>query len=42
MLSFLKTIERALACGETVLMENMGESIDPVLDPLLGRHTVKK
>ncbi|KAM6104169.1 LOW QUALITY PROTEIN: dynein axonemal heavy chain 11 [Theristicus caerulescens] len=39
---FLKTIERALACGETVLIKNMGESIDPVLDPLLGRHTVKK
>ncbi|CAM9220931.1 unnamed protein product [Bubo scandiacus] len=39
---FLKTIERALTCGETVLIKNMGESIDPVLDPLLGRHTVKK
>ncbi|KAM6422508.1 LOW QUALITY PROTEIN: dynein axonemal heavy chain 11 [Rhynochetos jubatus] len=37
---FLKTIERALACGETVL-RNMGESIDPILDLLLGRHTVK-
>ncbi|KAM9287928.1 LOW QUALITY PROTEIN: dynein axonemal heavy chain 11 [Cariama cristata] len=38
---FLKTNERALACGETVLVENIGESIDPVLDPLLG-HTGKK
>ncbi|KAM6210848.1 LOW QUALITY PROTEIN: dynein axonemal heavy chain 11 [Sarcoramphus papa] len=39
---YLKTIERALACGEIVLIENMGESIDSILDPLLGRHTVKK
>ncbi|KAM6338976.1 LOW QUALITY PROTEIN: dynein axonemal heavy chain 11 [Podargus strigoides] len=39
---FLKTIETGLASGETVLIENMDESIDPILDPLLGRHTVKK
>ncbi|KAM6276202.1 LOW QUALITY PROTEIN: dynein axonemal heavy chain 11 [Spheniscus humboldti] len=39
---YLKTIERALACGEIVLIENVGESIDPILDPLLGRHAVKK
>ncbi|KAM6142342.1 LOW QUALITY PROTEIN: dynein axonemal heavy chain 11 [Phoenicopterus ruber ruber] len=38
---FLKTIE-ALAYGETLLIENTGESVDPILDPLLGRHTVKK
>ncbi|KAM9230987.1 LOW QUALITY PROTEIN: dynein axonemal heavy chain 11 [Leptosomus discolor] len=38
---FLKTIKRALAYGD-VLIENMGESIDPILDPQLGRHTVKK
>uniref|UniRef100_A0A7M4FBW4 Dynein axonemal heavy chain 11 n=1 Tax=Crocodylus porosus TaxID=8502 RepID=A0A7M4FBW4_CROPO len=39
---FLKTIERALACGDTVLIENLGETIDPVLDHLLGRNTTKK
>ncbi|XP_074840743.1 dynein axonemal heavy chain 11 isoform X1 [Carettochelys insculpta] len=39
---FLKTIERALACGETILIENLHETIDPVLDPLLGRNTIKK
>ncbi|KAM7123899.1 LOW QUALITY PROTEIN: dynein axonemal heavy chain 11 [Ciconia maguari] len=38
---FLKTIETALAWGETVLIKSMGESIDPILDPLLGSHTVK-
>ncbi|XP_062979874.1 dynein axonemal heavy chain 11 [Elgaria multicarinata webbii] len=39
---FLKSIERALACGDTVLIENLDERVDPVLDPLLGRNTVKK
>uniref|UniRef100_A0A670JQ67 Dynein axonemal heavy chain 11 n=1 Tax=Podarcis muralis TaxID=64176 RepID=A0A670JQ67_PODMU len=39
---FLKTIERALACGDVVLIENLDEAVDPVLDPLLGRNTVKK
>uniref|UniRef100_A0A8C4YFM3 Dynein axonemal heavy chain 11 n=1 Tax=Gopherus evgoodei TaxID=1825980 RepID=A0A8C4YFM3_9SAUR len=39
---FLKTIERALACGDTILIENLNETVDPVLDPLLGRNTVKK
>ncbi|KAM6087603.1 LOW QUALITY PROTEIN: dynein axonemal heavy chain 11 [Chlamydotis macqueenii] len=39
---FLKTVEGALDCGETVLIENMGGSIDPILDPLLGRQKVKR
>ncbi|XP_039198067.1 dynein heavy chain 11, axonemal isoform X1 [Crotalus tigris] len=39
---FLKTIERTLACGDVVLIENLNEKIDPVLDPLLGRNTIKK
>ncbi|ETE63288.1 Dynein heavy chain 11, axonemal, partial [Ophiophagus hannah] len=39
---FLKTIERTLACGDVVLIENLDEKIDPVLDPLLGRNTIKK
>ncbi|KAK4826757.1 hypothetical protein QYF61_011125 [Mycteria americana] len=39
---FLKTIETALAWGETVLIKSMGESIDPILDPLLGSHTDNK
>uniref|UniRef100_A0A8D2LWB0 Dynein axonemal heavy chain 11 n=1 Tax=Varanus komodoensis TaxID=61221 RepID=A0A8D2LWB0_VARKO len=38
----LKIIERALACGDTVLIENLDETVDPVLDPLLGRNTIKK
>jgi len=40
--SYLDTIERAVSNGETVLIENIEESVDPVLDPLLGRNTIKK
>uniref|UniRef100_A0A8C2YH93 Dynein axonemal heavy chain 9 n=1 Tax=Coturnix japonica TaxID=93934 RepID=A0A8C2YH93_COTJA len=39
---YLDTMERALAAGELVLIENMEESVDPVLGPLLGRETIKK
>lgn len=39
---YLDTIERALAFGETVLIENLPEKVDPVLEPLLGRNTIKK
>jgi len=28
--------------GETVLIENLEESVDPVLDPIIGRNTIKK
>ncbi|XP_077576473.1 dynein axonemal heavy chain 11 [Stigmatopora nigra] len=39
---YLDVIEDALACGETVLIENVQEKIDPVLEPLLGKNTIKK
>ncbi|XP_025728782.1 dynein axonemal heavy chain 11 isoform X1 [Callorhinus ursinus] len=39
---FLNAIETALAFGDVILVENLGETIDPVLDPLLGRNTIKK
>lgn len=39
---YLDAIERAISSGDVVLLENIGESIDPVLDPLLGRNTIKK
>ncbi|KAJ8246378.1 hypothetical protein GJAV_G00267070 [Gymnothorax javanicus] len=39
---YLDSIERALAAGEVVLIENLEESVDPVLGPLLGRETIKK
>lgn len=39
---YLDALERAIAAGDVVLLENIGETIDPVLEPLLGRNTVKK
>lgn len=39
---YLESLENALRTGETVLLENIEESLDPVLDPLLGRNLIKK
>ncbi|XP_058415682.1 dynein axonemal heavy chain 9 [Diceros bicornis minor] len=39
---YLQTIEHALETGDVVLIENLEESIDPVLGPLLGREVIKK
>ncbi|XP_061150392.1 dynein axonemal heavy chain 11 [Syngnathus typhle] len=39
---YVDVIERAVVAGNTVLIENIEETLDPVLDPLLGRHTIKK
>ncbi|KOC63714.1 Dynein beta chain, ciliary [Habropoda laboriosa] len=39
---YLDVIEQSLANGSTVLVENIGETVDPVLDPLLGRNLIKK
>ncbi|XP_030063865.1 dynein axonemal heavy chain 9 [Microcaecilia unicolor] len=39
---YLDVVERALGLGEVVLIENLEETVDPVLGPLLGRETIKK
>ncbi|KAM9806325.1 dynein axonemal heavy chain 11 isoform 1-T1 [Syngnathus typhle] len=39
---YIDVIEAALACGETVLIENVSEKFDPVLEPLLGKNTIKR
>nr|XP_006635186.1 PREDICTED: dynein heavy chain 9, axonemal isoform X1 [Lepisosteus oculatus] len=39
---YLDSMERALSAGEVVLIENLEETVDPVLGPLLGRETIKK
>ncbi|XP_035728185.1 dynein beta chain, ciliary-like [Vespa mandarinia] len=39
---YLEVIENSLVAGSTVLLENIGESVDPVLDTLLGRNLIKK
>lgn len=40
--SYLDTLEQAMAAGDLVLLEDVEESMDPVLAPLLGRETIKK
>ena len=39
---YLDVIERAVCNGDVVLLESLGETMDPVLDPILGRNTIKK
>ncbi|KAL1259213.1 hypothetical protein QQF64_009790, partial [Cirrhinus molitorella] len=39
---YLDVIEHSLAAGEVVLIENVKERVDPLLEPLLGRQTLKK
>ncbi|KAF5404064.1 Dynein heavy chain axonemal [Paragonimus heterotremus] len=39
---YLDRIEQAISAGDTVLLESIEETVDPVLDPLLGRMTIKK
>ena len=40
--SYLDAIEQAVSNGDCLLLENIEESVDAVLDPLLGRLTIKK
>jgi dynein heavy chain len=39
---YLDVIEDAITKGHTVLIENIMESVDPVLEPLLARNLIKK
>uniref|UniRef100_UPI0035900BF2 dynein axonemal heavy chain 17-like n=1 Tax=Myxine glutinosa TaxID=7769 RepID=UPI0035900BF2 len=39
---YLESVERAVSDGATLLIENIEETIDAVLDPLLARNTIKK
>lgn len=39
---YLDKIEKAVTDGATLLIENIGETIDPVLDNLLGRNLIRK
>ncbi|XP_076257481.1 dynein beta chain, ciliary-like [Rhynchophorus ferrugineus] len=40
--TYLDVIEVGISEGRTVLIENIGETLDAVLDPVLGRVLVKK
>eukprot|EP00899_Mesostigma_viride_P012150 jgi/Mesvir1/20936/Mv08007-RA.1 len=39
---FLRTLENGVRFGRAVLMENVGESLDPALEPLLLKQTFKQ
>lgn len=39
---YLDVIEKSITQGDTVLVESIEESVDPVLDTLLGRNLIKK
>lgn len=38
----LDHLEKGITNGSVVLLENIGEVLDPVLDPLLTRNLIKK
>lgn len=40
--NYLDKIEYAIANGEIVLLESIMETVDAVLDPVLGRVLIKK
>ena len=40
--NMITVMERAIEAGHSVLIENMGESIDAVLNPVITRSTFKK
>lgn len=39
---YLDSIENAVSNGDVLLIENISERVEPVLDPLLGRNTIRK
>lgn len=39
---YLDSIEMAVSNGDCLLLEDIGESVDAVLGPLIGRLTIKK
>ena len=38
--NFMRTVERALRVGEAVLLQGVGETLDPALKPILMQETV--
>ena len=40
--NMVSVVERAIETGSSVLIENMGESIDAVLTPVITRSVFKK
>jgi dynein heavy chain len=40
--AYLRTMENAIQFGQPVLLENIGEEIDPSLEPVLLKHIFKQ
>ena len=40
--SYLRTLENAIQFGTPVLLENIGEELDPVLEPVLQKLTFRQ
>lgn len=40
--TFLRTLENAIRYGQQILLENVEETIDPALEPVLLKHVFKK
>lgn len=40
--NFLRTLENAIQFGQPVLLENVGEELDPALNPILLKQTYQK
>uniref|UniRef100_A0A8C3ALZ8 Uncharacterized protein n=1 Tax=Cyclopterus lumpus TaxID=8103 RepID=A0A8C3ALZ8_CYCLU len=38
---FLRSLENAISCGKPCLLENIGEELDPALEPVLLKQTFK-
>ena len=39
---FLRTLENSLQFGSPVLLQNVGEELDPSLGPILNKSLIKK
>uniref|UniRef100_A0A672NLS5 Dynein heavy chain ATP-binding dynein motor region domain-containing protein n=1 Tax=Sinocyclocheilus grahami TaxID=75366 RepID=A0A672NLS5_SINGR len=40
--NFVRTLENCIQCGTPVLLENVGEELDPILEPLQLKQTFKQ
>jgi len=40
--SYLRTLENAIQFGTPILLENLGEELDPVLEPVLQKLTFRQ
>lgn len=40
--NYVRTLENAIQFGTPVLMENVGEELDPILEPILTKSTFKQ